>query len=285
VLLSTTIVESGLDIPRANTLIIHRADMFGLAQLYQLRGRVGRAKMRAYAYLTTPSEEKLTDGADEAAEGVCNLWTASARASCWRATIWICAAGGNLLGDEQSGHIREVGVELYQQMLEDAVKALRSGESLDSHEVADEWSPQIDIGAAVLIPEGYVEDLSTRLSLYRRLADLQTDAEREAFAAELIDRFGPLPDETKQLLEITAVKILCKRLGVAKVSAGPKGALLGFRDNAPLDGAKLIAYVQKQPNRLKLRPDMKLVLSGAWVDAPARLAGVKSLLRDMNGLL
>jgi transcription-repair coupling factor (superfamily II helicase) len=193
--------------------------------------------------------------------------------------------GGNLLGDEQSGHIREVGVELYQQMLEDAVKALRSGESLDTHEVADEWSPQIDIGAAVLIPSGYVEDLATRLSLYRRLADLTAEADREAFAAELIDRFGSLPDETKQLLEITAVKILCKRLGVAKVSAGPKGALLAFRDNAPLDGGKLIGYVQKRPNQLKLRPDMKLVLSGTWPDAPGRLAGVKSLLRDMSGLL
>ena len=99
-------------------------------------------------------------------------------------------------------------------MLEDAVKALRSGETLDTHEVADDWSPQIDVGAAVLIPEGYVEDLATRLALYRRLADLATDGEREAFAAELIDRFGPLPEETKQLLEITAVKILCKRLGV-----------------------------------------------------------------------
>jgi transcription-repair coupling factor (superfamily II helicase) len=147
--------------------------------------------------------------------------------------------------------------------------------------VADDWSPQIDVGAAVLIPESYVEDLSTRLALYRRLADLATDEEREAFAAELIDRFGPLPDETRQLLEITAVKILCKRLGVAKVSAGPKGALLAFRPDAPLDGAKLIAYVQKRPNVLKLRPDMKLVAGGAWRDAPTRLVAVKNLLKDM----
>jgi transcription-repair coupling factor (superfamily II helicase) len=284
VLLSTTIVESGIDIPRANTLIIHRADMFGLAQLYQLRGRVGRAKLRAYAYLTTPDEEKMTEGADKRLKVLQSLDSLGAGFMLASHDLDM-RGGGNLLGEEQTGHVREVGVELYQQMLEDAVKALRSGESLDSHEVADEWSPQIDIGAAVLIPEGYVADLSTRLSLYRRLADLQTDPEREAFAAELIDRFGPLPDETKQLLEITAVKILCKRLGVAKVSAGPKGALLAFRDNAPLDGGKLIAYVQKQPNRLKLRPDMKLVLSGAWVDAPARLAGVKNLLRDMSGLL
>jgi transcription-repair coupling factor (superfamily II helicase) len=284
VLLSTTIVESGLDIPRANTLIVHRADMFGLAQLYQLRGRVGRAKLRAYAYLTTPEEESLTDGAAKRLKVLQSLDSLGAGFMLASHDLDM-RGGGNLLGEEQSGHIREVGVELYQQMLEDAVKALRSGESLDGHEVADDWSPQIDIGAAVLIPEGYVEDLSTRLSLYRRLADLLTDEEREAFAAELIDRFGPLPDETKQLLEITAVKILCKRLGVAKVSAGPKGALLAFRPNAPLDGGKLIAYVQKRPNALKLRPDMKLVASGAWPDAPGRLAAVKSLLKDMSGLL
>jgi transcription-repair coupling factor (superfamily II helicase) len=284
VLLSTTIVESGIDIPRANTLIVHRADMFGLAQLYQLRGRVGRAKLRAYAYLTTPDDEKLTEGAEKRLKVLQSLDSLGAGFMLASHDLDM-RGGGNLLGDEQSGHIREVGVELYQQMLEDAVKALRSGESLDTHEVADEWSPQIDIGAAVLIPSGYVEDLATRLSLYRRLADLTAEADREAFAAELIDRFGSLPDETKQLLEITAVKILCKRLGVAKVSAGPKGALLAFRDNAPLDGGKLIGYVQKRPNQLKLRPDMKLVLSGTWPDAPGRLAGVKSLLRDMSGLL
>jgi transcription-repair coupling factor (superfamily II helicase) len=281
VLLATTIVESGLDIPRANTLVIHRADMFGLAQLYQLRGRVGRAKLRAYAYLTTPEDGALTEGAEKRLKVLQSLDSLGAGFMLASHDLDM-RGGGNLLGEAQSGHIREVGVELYQQMLEDAVKSLRSGEKLDGHEVADEWSPQIDIGAAVLIPEGYVEDLSTRLSLYRRLADLVSDEEREAFAAELIDRFGPLPDETRQLLEITAVKILCKKLGVAKVSAGPKGALLAFRPDAPLDGAKLIAYVQKRPNVLKLRPDMKLVAGGAWPDAPHRLAAVKNLLKDMS---
>jgi transcription-repair coupling factor (superfamily II helicase) len=284
VLLATTIVESGLDIPRANTLVIYRADMFGLAQLYQLRGRVGRAKLRAYAYMTTPDEEKLTDGAAKRLKVLQSLDSLGAGFMLASHDLDM-RGGGNLLGDAQSGHIREVGVELYQQMLEDAVKALRSGETLDGHEVADDWSPQIDIGAAVLIPEGYVEDLSTRLSLYRRLADLTEEADRESFAAELIDRFGPLPEETKQLLEITAVKILCKRLGVAKVSAGPKGALLAFRPNAPLDGTKLIAYVQRRSNVLKLRPDMKLVAGGAWPDASSRLTAVKNLLKDMSGLL
>jgi transcription-repair coupling factor (superfamily II helicase) len=279
VLLSTTIVESGLDIPRANTLVIHRADMFGLAQLYQLRGRVGRAKLRAYAYMTTPEDEALTEGAEKRLKVLQSLDSLGAGFMLASHDLDM-RGGGNLLGEEQSGHIREVGVELYQQMLEDAVKSLRAGQGVES-EIADDWSPQIDIGAAVLIPESYVEDLSTRLSLYRRLAGLESDEEQEAFAAELIDRFGPLPDETKQLLAITAVKILCKQLGVAKVSAGPKGALLGFRQDAPIDGQKLIAYVQKQPNALKLRPDARLVANGTWPDAQARLAAVKRLLTDM----
>ncbi|MDZ4761435.1 MAG: transcription-repair coupling factor [Alphaproteobacteria bacterium] len=278
VLLSTTIVESGLDIPRANTLVIHRADMFGLAQLYQLRGRVGRAKLRAYAYLTTADDEQLTEGAEKRLKVLQSLDSLGAGFMLASHDLDM-RGGGNLLGEEQSGHIREVGVELYQQMLEDAVKALRSGEAA---EVADDWSPQIDIGAAVLIPQAYVEDLSTRMSLYRRLADLTSDEDRESFAAELIDRFGPLPDETRQLLDITGVKILCKRLGVAKVSAGPKGALLAFRQDAPIDGDSLVAYVQKRPNVLKLRPDAKLVASGAWPDAQQRLVSVRNLLKDLS---
>jgi transcription-repair coupling factor (superfamily II helicase) len=282
VLLATTIVESGLDIPRANTLVIHRADMFGLAQLYQLRGRVGRAKLRAYAYLTTVEDEQLTEGAEKRLKVLQSLDSLGSG--------FILAShdldmrgGGNLLGEEQSGHIREVGVELYQQMLEDAVKAIKSGEG-GEREVADDWSPQIDIGAAVLIPETYVEDLSTRLSLYRRLADLESDEERESFAAELIDRFGPLPSETEQLLEITAVKILCKQLGIAKVSSGPKGALLAFRPDAPIDGMKLVGYVNSHTKTLKLRPDNKLVASGSWPDAPKRLHSVRALLKDMSAI-
>jgi transcription-repair coupling factor (superfamily II helicase) len=187
--------------------------------------------------------------------------------------------GGNLLGEEQSGHIREVGVELYQSMLEDAVTALRSGEG--APQPVDDWSPQIETGSAVLIPESYVEDLATRLSLYRRLGDLTSDQDRESFAAELIDRFGPLPEETVQLLEITGVKILCKQLGVAKVSAGPKGAVFAFRQDAPVDGGKLMAFVSKRPILLKLRPDAKLVMAGSWTNAPARLAAVRGLLKEM----
>ena len=280
VLLSTTIVESGIDIPRANTMIIYRADMFGLAQLYQLRGRVGRSKLRAYAYMTTKKDMVLTDAAEKRLKVLQSLDSLGAGFMLASHDLDM-RGGGNLLGDAQSGHVREVGVELYQQMLEDAVKALRTGEA----EPIDDWSPSIDLGAAVLIPEGYVENLTERLSLYRRLADLETEEERASFAAELIDRFGPLPEETRQLLEITAIKQACKRAGVSKLTAGPKGATMAFRDDAPLDPQKLVAFVGANANRIKLRPDKKLVLTGIWPQAQTRLREVKKVVRELQGVL
>ena len=189
VLLSTAIVESGLDIPNANTLIVHRADMFGLAQLYQLRGRVGRSKARAYAYFTTPAGQKLTAGAEKRLKVLQSLDTLGAGFSLASHDLDIRGAG-NLLGEEQSGHIREVGFELYQSMLEEAVAALKGG---DLGETQEQWSPQISLGAAVLIPESYVADLQLRLGLYRRLSTLEKRADIDGFAAELVDRFGELP--------------------------------------------------------------------------------------------
>ena len=212
VLLSTTIVESGLDVPRANTLVIYRADMFGLAQLYQLRGRVGRSKLRAYSYFATPRDKLMTPAAEKRLKVLQSLDSLGAGFQLASHDLDI-RGGGNLLGDQQSGHIREVGVELYQQMLEDAVAALKAGEG---EEVIDEWSPQINLGVSVLIPESYVVDLSVRLSLYRRLSDVGSETELESFAAELIDRFGSIPEETSQLLKITAIKALCKELGISK---------------------------------------------------------------------
>ena len=197
VLLSTTIVESGLDIPTANTLIVHRADMFGLAQLYQLRGRVGRSKLRAYALLTLPEKKKITAQAERRLKVLQSLDTLGAGFQLASHDLDIRGAG-NLLGDEQSGHIKEVGFELYQQMLEEAVTSLKAG---IAEPVADRWSPQIAIGTPVLIPEDYVADLSVRLALYRRLADLEQDQDIEGFGAELVDRFGPLPEEVEHLLE------------------------------------------------------------------------------------
>ncbi len=188
VLLSTTIIESGLDIPTANTLIVHRADMFGLAQIYQLRGRVGRAKLRAYALLTLPAGRKITPQAERRLKVLQSLDTLGAGFQLASHDLDIRGAG-NLLGDEQSGHIKEVGFELYQQMLEEAVLSMKAGISAP---VADKWSPQITIGTPVLIPEDYVTDLPVRLALYRRLSEIETDRDIEAFGAELVDRFGPL---------------------------------------------------------------------------------------------
>ncbi|MBA4270974.1 MAG: transcription-repair coupling factor, partial [Methylobacterium sp.] len=215
VLLSTTIVESGLDIPTANTLIIHRADMFGLAQLYQLRGRVGRSKVRAYALFTVPATRKLTDQAEKRLKVLQSLDTLGAGFQLASHDLDIRGAG-NLLGDEQSGHIKEVGYELYQQMLEEAVAALKSGVEFESEA---QWSPTIQIGAPVMIPEHYVTDLTLRLTLYKRLSTLDDDGDLQSFGAELVDRFGPLPEEVQQLLEIVAIKALCKRANVEKVEA------------------------------------------------------------------
>ncbi len=219
VLLSTSIVESGLDIPTANTLIVHRADMFGLAQIYQLRGRVGRSKLRAYALLTLPANRKITPQAERRLKVLQSLDTLGAGFQLASHDLDIRGAG-NLLGDEQSGHIKEVGFELYQQMLEEAIEQLKAG---IAEPVADIWSPQITIGTPVLIPEDYVADLPVRLALYRRLSDIADDREIEAFGAEMVDRFGPLPDEVKYLLQIVAIKALCRRANVERIEVGPKG--------------------------------------------------------------
>ncbi|MDX1401684.1 MAG: transcription-repair coupling factor, partial [Kiloniellales bacterium] len=213
VLLSTNIVESGLDVPTANTLIVHRADMFGLSQLYQIRGRIGRSKLRAYAYFTLPSGRILTSAAEKRLHVMQTLDGLGAGFQLASYDLDIRGAG-NILGEEQSGHIKEVGIELYQQMLEEAVVTARSSKRRgtgDSHgEGGESFTPQITLGTSVLIPETYVHDLNVRLGLYRRLSTLVDRKEIEAFAAELIDRFGPIPEEVENLLEIMTIKQLCR---------------------------------------------------------------------------
>jgi transcription-repair coupling factor (superfamily II helicase) len=279
ILLSTSIVESGLDIPRANTLVIFRADMFGLAQLYQLRGRVGRSKVRGYAYLTTAADQTLTAGAEKRLKVLSSLDNLGAGFTLASHDLDM-RGGGNLLGEEQTGHIREVGVELYQSMLEEAVQALREGK--DEAVSEKSWSPQINVGASVLIPEDYVADLTVRLALYRRLADLETDQEREAFAAELIDRFGPLPEEANQLIAVASLKALCRRCLISKLDAGPKGAVLSFREGGFPDPLALVRYVQERPDDFKMRPDGKLVVQGGWPEAPQRLKALRGVLEALS---
>jgi transcription-repair coupling factor (superfamily II helicase) len=277
VLLSTTIIESGLDIPTANTLIVHRADRFGLAQLYQLRGRVGRAKLRAYALLTLPAQAAITPQAERRLKVLQSLDTLGAGFQLASHDLDIRGAG-NLLGEEQSGHIKEVGFELYQQMLEEAVLSLKAGINTP---VVDRWSPQITIGTPVLIPDDYVADLSVRLALYRRLAEIENEGEIESFAAELVDRFGALPPEVEHLLQVVAIKSLCRRANVEKIEAGPKGVVLAFRDNsfANLDG--LISYIRERGSNARVRPEQKLVFFEDWDSADARLKGTTAVLRTL----
>ncbi len=277
VLLSTTIVESGLDIPSANTLIVHRADMFGLAQLYQLRGRVGRSKIRAYSYFTIPPDARLTPAAEKRLKVLQSLDTLGAGFVLASHDLDIRGAG-NLLGEEQSGHIREVGFELYQSMLEEAVAALRGGEG---GEVEDQWSPRINLGTAVLIPEDYVPDLQVRLGLYRRLSGVESHEAIEAFAAELIDRFGPLPDEVRHLLDVVEIKGLCRQAGVEQIDAGPKGAVLAFRNKSFANPEGLIDFIRKEGARVKLQPDHRLIYYANWDTPEARLAGARDLLQQL----
>ncbi len=283
VLLSTTIVESGLDIPTANTLIIHRADMFGLSQLYQLRGRVGRAKSRAYAYMTTPAEKQITLSAERRLKVLQSLDSLGAGFQLASHDLDI-RGGGNLLGEEQSGHIREIGVELYQQMLEDAVNELKTLAGQKGLENDRGWSPQINTGAAVLIPEEYVPDLNVRLSLYRRLSDAEKAQDREALAAELIDRFGPLPPEAGQLLKVVAIKGLCREANVAKIDVGPKGAVVTFRNDDFKNPGALIEFVAKNQVAWRVRPDNKVVIKGEWETPEQRLNAAERVLSELARL-
>ena len=282
VLLSTTIVESGLDVPAANTLIVHRADMFGLAQLYQIRGRVGRAKVRAFAYLTIPQHKTLSLASEKRLKLLQSLDNLGAGFQLASHDLDI-RGGGNLLGHEQSGHIREIGVELYQQMLEDAVAELRqkSDENLSDQRG---WSPQINAGVAVMIPESYIADLNIRLALYRRVSEAERLGDREALASELIDRFGPIPEEAEQLLKVVGIKGLCREANVAKLDVGPKGAIVTFRDNSFSNAMGLIALIQARPNDWRLRPDQKLMVKGDWPEAGQRLAAAEKIMQELARL-
>jgi transcription-repair coupling factor (superfamily II helicase) len=279
VLLATTIVESGLDIPTANTMIIHRADMFGLAQLYQIRGRVGRAKTRAYAYLTTKPRVKLTPQAEKRLRVLGSLDSLGAGFTLASQDLDIRGAG-NLLGEEQSGHIREVGYELYQSMLEEAIARIKSGQMEGLSEADGQWAPQINLGVPVLIPEGYVPDLDVRLGLYRRLSALQTKVELEGFAAELIDRFGKLPKEVNTLLLVVRIKAECKKAHIARLDTGPKGATIQFQNDKYPNPAGLVEFIQNQDGLAKVK-DNKIVVRRDWEKTKDRVQGAFAVARDL----
>ncbi|NJC33436.1 transcription-repair coupling factor (superfamily II helicase) [Sphingomonas jejuensis] len=287
VLVATTIVESGLDIPSANTLIVHRADRFGLAQLYQIRGRVGRSKTRAYAYFTTPPNRRLTDTAEKRLKILSDLESLGAGFQLASHDLDIRGAG-NLLGDEQSGHIKEVGFELYQSMLEDAIMLAKAGKSApdeDDLPTKGDFSPQITVDVPVSIPEDYVPDLDLRMALYRRLNEVEETGALEGFAAELIDRFGKLPEETRNLLTLIEIKTNARRACIAKIDVGARGAVVSFHQDRFPEPEKLFGYVARLEGTAKLRPDNKLVISRAWENGRQRLNGALQLSRGLAKLV
>ncbi|MEF9602241.1 DEAD/DEAH box helicase, partial [Paracoccus sp. PXZ] len=277
VLLATTIVESGLDIPTANTMVVWRADMFGLAQLYQIRGRVGRSKTRAYCYLTTKPRVPLTPQAMRRLKFLGAIDSLGAGFNLASQDLDLRGAG-NLLGEEQSGHIKEVGFELYQQMLEETIAKLKSGEIEGTPE--DEWAPQLNLGVPVTIPESYVPDLDVRLGLYRRLAELTSKVELEGFAAELIDRFGPLPREVNTLLLVIRIKAMAKRANIAKLDAGPKGATIQFHGDKFPNPAGLVEFIHDQRGQAKVT-DNRIVVLRDWPTDGDRIKGSFAIAKDL----
>ncbi|WP_428516384.1 transcription-repair coupling factor [Roseovarius sp.] len=279
VLLATTIVESGLDIPTANTMVVHRADMFGLSQLYQIRGRVGRAKTRAYAYLTTKPRMRLTPAAEKRLRVLGSLDQLGAGFTLASQDLDIRGAG-NLLGEEQSGQMRDVGYELYQSMLEEAIAKIKSGQLEGLSEADEQWAPQINLGVPVLIPEEYVPDLDVRLGLYRRLSGLATKVELEGFAAELIDRFGKLPREVNTLMLVVRIKAMCKRAGIAKLDGGPRGATIQFHNDKFSNPQGLVDFIKDQKGLAKVK-DNKIVVKRSWKSDADKIKGAFAIARDL----
>ena len=259
-LLATNILESGIDMPSVNTIILHHSHLFGLSQLYQLRGRVGRAKVQSYAYFTVPESKKMTDNATKRLEILQSLDKLGSGFNLASHDMDI-RGGGNILGEEQSGHIKEVGAEMYQRLLQEAIllaKAEQSGE-----DIKEEWSPQINLGAAILIPNNYVDDLTLRLGLYKRLSTFTAVEEIDNFAAELVDRFGKMPLEVNNLLQVYELKLICKNAMISTLDVGPKGFLIGFHENKFPNFEGLITFLQgrEMAKRSKIRSDHKIFIN------------------------
>jgi transcription-repair coupling factor (superfamily II helicase) len=249
VLIASTIIETGIDVPSANTIIIERADKFGLAQLHQLRGRVGRSHHQAYAYLLTPPRQQITGDAEKRLEAIANTQDLGAGFVLATNDLEIRGAG-ELLGDGQSGQIQAVGFTLYMEMLERAVKSIRKGEQPNLDQPLG-GGPEVNLRVPALIPESYLPDVHARLILYKRIASATDEEGLKDLQVEMIDRFGLLPEPTKNLVRITALKLQAEQLGIKKVDGGPQGGRIEFAAQTPVDPMTLIKLIQSQPKRYK----------------------------------
>ncbi len=285
ILLSTTIIESGIDMPNVNTMIVYRSDMFGLAQLYQLKGRIGRGKRRGYAYFTVPQKRKLKAIAERRLNILQALDTLGAGFSLASHDMDIRGAG-NILGEEQSGHIKDVGISLYQHMLEEEIMRLRSGVVADeqSKDLQD-WTPQISTGIPIMIPETYVRDLGIRLGLYKRIGDIKDKDGLADIREELIDRFGSLPAEVENLLTTVEIKALCRQAGVDRVDAGAKGILIGFKNNIFVHPEKLMNLIVSSFGTIKVRPDQRLFIEKDLSSYQVRVATIKQYISKIASLV
>ena len=285
-LLSTTIIESGIDMPTVNTMIVYRADMFGLAQLYQLRGRVGRGKIRGYCYFTVPKQKKLNPIAERRLNILQALDTLGAGFSLASHDMDI-RGSGNVLGEEQSGHIKEVGIALYQHMLEEEIARQKASvnQLSDDCSLPTDWAPQIITGIPIMIPEAYVKDLGVRLGLYKRIGDLLDKNAVLDMREELIDRFGPIPQEVENLLKTVEIKLLCRLANIEKVEAGAKGILLMFHNNYFPKPENLIDFIQKQFGAVKIRPDQKLFIEHNLENYNTRVNVLMSYIKKLVALV
>jgi transcription-repair coupling factor (superfamily II helicase) len=279
-LLCTTIVESGIDVPSANTILIDRADSLGLAQLHQLRGRVGRSHHRAYAYLLTPSKALVTADAVKRLEAIEASGELGAGFMLSSHDLEIRGAG-ELLGEGQSGNMEEIGFSLYTELLERAVNAIKSGKQPEL-EAPLESGPEIDLQCPALIPDDYLPDVHVRLVLYKRIAGAESEEELRELQVEMIDRFGLLPEPSKNLFAITALKLEAEKLGVKKIEAGPQGGRILFRAEPAVDPLKVIQLIQSQPKSYKLDGPEKLRFFASLADGPARLEFIGKLLDSVR---
>ncbi|WP_286266346.1 transcription-repair coupling factor [Thalassotalea atypica] len=280
VLVCTTIIETGIDVPSANTIIMDRADSLGLAQLHQLRGRVGRSHHQAYAYLLTPHEKRMTKDAKKRLDAIASLEDLGAGFTLATHDLEIRGAG-ELLGEEQSGQMSQVGFSLYMEMLDQAVLALKAGKepSLDNLTARQ---TEIDLRIAALIPDDYIFDVSLRLSLYKRIASCEDKQALDDIQVELIDRFGLLPQPTKNLVQIAKLKLKAQKLGISRIEVGPSGGSVEFNDNTNVDPVKIIGLIQKQPKIYKLDGANKVKFTKVTDDAQARFTWVNSLLAELS---